>query len=156
MSAICIIDTSVFCNILNVPRRNQRHGEAVAELDVMIRDGYTLLLPLATIYETGNHIAQNGDGGARRRAAEVFVRQVLAAFTGDAPWTPTLVPAPDDFISWLGEFPDQATRGVGLGDLSIIKTWERQCALNHARRVFIWSYDADLRGYDQPPRIVDR
>lgn len=153
MSAICIIDTSVFCNILNVPRRNQRHDEAVAELDVMVRDGCTFLLPLATIYETGNHIAQNGDGGARRRAAKVFVQQVLAAFSGDAPWTPTLVPAPDDFIKWLGEFPEHASRGVGMGDVSIIKAWERQCALNLARRVFIWSYDADLVGYDRPPRI---
>jgi hypothetical protein len=150
---VCIIDTSVFCSLLNVPNRSQRHGETVEELRAMIEDGYALLLPLVTIYETGNHIAQNGDGGARRRAAEVFVDQVRAAFSGNAPWTPTLVPEPEDFVTWLDEFPDHAGRGVGMGDLSIIKTWERQCELNQGRRVFIWSHDNDLHGYDRPPRI---
>ena len=152
MSAICIIDTSVFCNILNVPRRNQHHQESVDALSEMIRKGYTLLLPLATIYETGNHIAHNGDGTLRRRAADVFVQQVQAAFSGEAPWTPTPVAATEEFTRWLGEFPDRAAAGVGLGDLSIIKTWERQCELHRARRVFIWSYDRDLRGYDRPPQ----
>lgn len=65
MSAICIIDTSVFCNILDVPRRNQHHAESVAALAEMLASRHTLLLPLATIYETGNHIAQNGDGRLR-------------------------------------------------------------------------------------------
>jgi hypothetical protein len=37
--------------------------------------------------------------------------------------------------------------------MSIIKTWERQCELHTARRVFIWSYDDDLLGYDRAPRI---
>lgn len=153
MSAVCIIDTSVFCHILNVFHREQEHIRALSELEAMVRAGDTLLLPLATIYETGNHVAKNGDGGRRRRTAERFVTQVRAAFSGDAPWTPTMVPEPEDFLRWFGEFPDQAARGVGMGDLSIIKTWEQQCALNRARRVFIWSYDRDLQGYDQPPRI---
>lgn len=153
MSAICIIDTSVFCNVLNVPRRNQHHGESVKALEGMIRDGDTLLLPLATLYETGNHIAQNGDGTLRRRTAGVFVAQVRAAFSGTAPWTPTPLPANEEFIGWLGEFPDRAAAGTGLGDLSIIKTWERQCELHPGRRVFIWSYDGHLRGFDRIPRL---
>jgi len=42
--------------------------------------------------------------------------------------------------------------GAGMGDLSIIKEWERQCALNKARRVFIWSLDGnDLCAYDREP-----
>ena len=55
MSAVCIVDTSAFCNILNVPFRNQRHAESVAELAAMIARRHTLLLPLAAIYETGNY-----------------------------------------------------------------------------------------------------
>lgn len=153
MSAICIIDTSVFCNLLNVPRRNQHHEESVNALGEMIRRGYTLLLPLATIYETGNHIAHNGDGTLRRWAAGVFVQQVRAAFSGEAPWTPTPVAATEEFTGWLSEFPDRAAAGVGLGDLSIIKTSERQCELHHARRVFIWSDDGDLQGFDRPPQF---
>jgi hypothetical protein len=153
VSAVCIIDTSVFCNILDVFRREHDHAKSLVELEMMVGAGYTLLLPLATIYETGNHIAQNGDGGRRRKTAERFVTQVRAAFSGDAPWTPTLIPEPADFLAWLDEFPYQAGRGIGMGDLSIIKTWEQQCGLHEARRVFIWSYDGDLQGFDRPPRI---
>jgi hypothetical protein len=52
---------------------------------------------------------------------------------------------------WLPEFPDRATAAIGFGDLSIIKEWERQCALNAARRVFIWSVDGHFDGYDRTP-----
>lgn len=153
MSAIGIVDTSVFCNILNVPHRNQHHAQALDELAAMLARGDRLLLPLATIFETGNHIAHSGDGGARRRTAEVFVTQVQLAFSGDAPWAPTPMAATEEFTTWIAEFPDSAGRGIGMGDLSIIKTWERQCALNRARRVFIWSYDKHLSGYSRDPEI---
>jgi len=63
MSSICIIDTAVFCNILCVPNMDQDVKRAFAELEQYISLGYTLLLPLAVVYETGNHIAQNGNGG---------------------------------------------------------------------------------------------
>jgi hypothetical protein len=36
-----------------------------------------------------------------------------------------------------------------MGDLSMIKEWERQCELHRARRVFIWSLDGHLAGYDR-------
>lgn len=153
MSAICIIDTSVFCSILNVPNRNQHNSRAMAELRSHLQADYTLLLPLAAIFETGNHVAQNGSGQQRRGTAEVFVQQVRAAFTNEAPWTPTPMPAPEDVAAWIDGFPDHAMRGTGLGDLSIVKVWERQCELHRARRVFIWSYDRHLGGYDRPPLL---
>jgi hypothetical protein len=153
VSAICIIDTSVFCNILNVPNRNQSHAESVAELERLVGERHTLLLPLATIYETGNHIARNGDGTLRRRVAGTFVTQVHQAFSGEAPWTPTPLAGPEEFVRWMADFPDHAVRGVSLGDLSIIKVWEEQCRRNAARRVFVWSYDFHLQPYDRPPRL---
>jgi predicted nucleic acid-binding protein len=153
VSAICIVDTSVFCSILRIPNRDQHHDRAMAELTAHVGARDTLLLPLAAIYETGNHLAQNGSGQQRRSAAERFVQQVRAAFTGEAPWTPTPMPLPEDFAAWLDGFPDHAMRGIGLGDLSIIRVWERQCELHHARRVLVWSYDAHLSGYDRPPLL---
>jgi hypothetical protein len=71
-----------------------------------------------------------------------------------APWTisrPLL--DPDELGRYLSEFPDHAMRGLTLGDLSIIKEFERQCELHHARRVFIWSLDQHLGAYDRPPKI---
>lgn len=81
--SICIVDTSVFCNILEVPNRCQDRERVLDRLENLIDDGATLLLPLATIYETGNHIAQNGDGRQRRDAAERFAKQVNLALQGE-------------------------------------------------------------------------
>ena len=153
MSSICIIDTTVLCNILRVPNMDQDHQQAMEELEQYVEDDYTLLLPMAAIYETGNHIAHNGSGNQRRRVAKRFVDQVQKAFKGEAPWTPTPLPQTEEFIVWLSDFPDSAMRGTGVGDLTIVKTYDQQCQLHPGRRVFIWSYDGHLRGYDRPPTL---
>lgn len=149
---ICILDTSVFLNWLDVPGRNQRRAEVVGSLESYVEQGTSLLLPLAAIYETGNHIAQNDhlDGNGRRSLAGRFVQQVRGSFSGEAPWTATPRLLSGDMEQWLDEFPDCAMRGVGLVDLSIVKVYQRQCELNRGRRVFIWSYDQHLQGYDRP------
>ncbi|MCX6982373.1 MAG: hypothetical protein NTV08_16725 [Verrucomicrobia bacterium] len=150
--SIALIDTSVFCNIVPVPGRDQKRDEVLAELTELIKAKTVLLLPMAAVLETGNHIAQCGSGQQQRKAAQHFCEQVAKAIEGTAPWTPTPFWEIDALKVWLGEFPDKAMRGVGMGDLSIIKEWERQCALNRARRVFIWSLDgSDLSGYDRHP-----
>ncbi len=153
MREIHLIDTSVFCHIMQIPGKCSRHKEAMGELRVLVtQPGTTLLLPVTTIYETGNHIAQNGSGNQRRQVAQRFVEQVQAAFDGRAPWTPTPLQGPAEMGNWLSLFPDYALRGIGLGDLSIIKTFEQQCELNPQARVRIWSYDEnDLSGYDRLP-----
>lgn len=145
---ICLIDTSVFCNILRVPNRDQQHQNVMRQLRQYVNTRVTLLLPLTTIIETGNHIAQQGDGGTRRKVATIFVQQVQAALDGEAPWTPTLLDL-RTLRDYLTEFPDSAMRGMGLGDLAILKELERQCSLHHARRVFIWSLDQHLSIYDR-------
>lgn len=149
MSSICILDTTVFCNILKVHNKAQQYAETKKQLEHYIKIRSTLLLPIATIYETGNHIAQNGDGQVRRATAKTFVEQVKAAFAGDAPWTPTPFDTSEEFSVWLSTFPDHAMRGSGIGDLSIIKVFDRQCELHPRRHVFIWSYDAHLSGYNR-------
>jgi len=108
---------------------------------------------LATIIETGNHIAQNGDGRQRRASAQRFVRQVEQALAGNSPFRPTSPILLEDLQRWLADFPEHAARGLGVADLSIIKEWERQCTLHPARRVSIWSLDADLAGYDRGSAI---
>jgi hypothetical protein len=145
---ICIVDTSVFYNILDVPGRNQNRDQAFEALEEHLNEGITLLLPLAAVYETGNHIAHIGDGGSRRQAALRFVKQVHSAINGKTPWTPTPVPDQEAMNAWLDEFPDNAMREISLADLSIIKEFENQCRLHRMRRVFIWSYDTDLSAYD--------
>ena len=148
-----IVDTSVLCNILRVPTKDQHHPRAVVEFREALEREETLLLPVAVIYETGNHIAQNGDGRVRHNIANAFVRLVQQAFTGETPFTLTPLQDADEMLGWIAEFPASAATGMGFGDLSIVKIFDQQCELNHGRRVVIWSYDKHLQSYDRAPRL---
>ena len=154
--SIIILDTSIVCNIVRIPGKYQNYDEVIHSLREFIQQGFTLLLPMATIIETGNHVAQNGDGNQRRQTAERFVEVVNGAIKHEAPWTiPNPLFSPEDLAEYLVDFPDNAMRKIGLGDLSIVKEFEHQCKLHSDRRVFIWSIDEHLGGYDrQAPEWV--
>ncbi len=151
MKAVAIVDTSIFCNILNIPNMNSSRKEVVEEFKRLINDETSFLLPMAVVYETGNHIAQLSDGGNRRRFAQAFVKRVEKAINGESPWQVIRVPTLEEIGIWLDEFPDRAMRNVSMGDLSIIKEWEKAKKKTPHLRVFIWSLDQDLMGYDHQP-----
>jgi hypothetical protein len=151
MHAVAIVDTSIFCNVLNIPHMNGEKEKVMKELEGFLENGTTLLLPMAAVYETGNHIAHLSDGKKRRSFAKVFVEQVRKAMTGEAPWQVMQVPTIEEVGEWLSSFPDSAMRGAGMGDLSIVKEWEKFKSKVPDHRVFIWSLDSDLQGYDHSP-----
>jgi predicted nucleic acid-binding protein len=159
MGSICIIDTSIFLNLLNVPRRNESKEAVRKDFETFIEADCIFLLPMATILETGNHIAQNGDGTTRRATAQKFVKQVKAAFSGDAPWRPIDFPSTQEISTWLEEFPDLAGQnkapnkpeGTSFGDLSIIQDFKHICQQSPMSEVFIWSLDQDLAAYHYNP-----
>lgn len=153
MSAICLIDTSIFVEILNVPNMASTRREVMKELEAKIEHEESLFLPMATIIETGNHIARNGDGQQRRRCAERFVEQVDKALKGESPFKPVTFLSQEQLRSWLSEFPDSAMRGTGLGDLSIIHDFRRVCSRNLSRKVYIWSLDGHLQSYQRDSRV---
>jgi hypothetical protein len=143
--SIGIIDTSILCNIVKIPGMHQNYEEVMQQLRDLINQGCVLLLPMATIIETGNHIAQNGDGNQRRETAGKFVTLVNDAIINKAPWTiPTPLFHQNELAEYMQAFPDCAMRGISLGDLSIIKEYNNQCELHSTRRVFIWSLDNHL------------
>ncbi|MEG4595360.1 type II toxin-antitoxin system VapC family toxin [Microcoleus sp. F8_C2] len=160
MSSICLIDTSIFLEILNVPNYNQHRASVLEDFKTYSQAGCTFLLPMATILETGNHIAQNGDGTMRRKTAIRFVEQVKAAFAGIAPWRPTPFPSTAEILEWIDQFPDEAGKnkapnkqeGTSFGDLSIIQEFHKSCNIFSMSEVFIWSLDKDLQNYRQMPR----
>lgn len=122
--SIGLVDTSVFCEIVPVPGRSQRREDVLVKFEALIRGRVTLLLPIATILETGNHIAHITEGGRRRTTAIRFVELVqpaLGNLEGPAPWTvPHPLLNPEDMQRYLSRFPDYAMREISLGDLSII------------------------------------
>jgi len=152
--SIGLVDTSVFCEILPVRGMDQHREQVLDTLARFIQAGVTLLLPVATILETGGHIAHIPDGRLRRSTAESFVERVQEALGnvgGPAPWTvPQPLLNPEALQSYLAEFADYAMREISLGDLSIIKEYDRQCLLHPYRHIFIWSLDRHLSAYDRP------
>ncbi|MBO3458770.1 hypothetical protein G7B40_016455 [Aetokthonos hydrillicola Thurmond2011] len=160
MSSICLIDTSIFLEILNVPNYNQHRASVLEDFQIYAQSGCTFLLPMATILETGNHIAQNGNGSVRRKTALRFVKEVKEAFAGVAPWRPTTFPNTVEILEWIDKFPDLAGRnkathkleGTSFGDLSIIQEFHKSCNLFQMSEVFIWSLDTDLQNYHQKPK----
>jgi hypothetical protein len=153
MSSICIIDTSILVEILNVPGKAGQHSEVISELKTKIEAKESLFLPMATIFETGNHIAQNGNGAERRKCAEQFVIQVQKALNGDSPFKAIDFPERGRMLQWLKDFPDSAMRKSGLGDLSIICDFYKICLQNQGRRVYIWSLDGHLRGFSRDAMV---
>lgn len=151
MADVAIVDTSVFCNVLNIPKLNDEREKVIKELRQFLEKGTNLLLPMAVVYETGNHIAHISEGRSRRKCAQFFVEQVEQAIAGETPWTVMQVPTLDEVKLWLTGFPDSATEGKGMADLSIVQEWEKSRRLFPNRRVFIWSLDTHLQGYDSHP-----
>jgi hypothetical protein len=161
MGDIVLLDTSVYLNILDVTGFSQDREDILAEFRLRIENGDHFLLPMASIWETGNHIAHLPDGNQRRQFAEKLVKNVLDALNGKVPYQPTYFPSREAFMEWLVEFPDYAQRnksetktreGVSLSDLSIIKEWEKTCQRHSMSRVLVWSLDSDLKWCDTGSR----
>jgi len=149
--SICLLDTGILCELLEIPGRCQRREEIAAELTRKIKSRESLLLPMSAIVETGNHIGQIRDGRQRRAAAERFVQMVSQAIRGESPFTSTPFFEPEPMLTWLDEFPDWAGRGSGFADLTIKKEFERLDKIHRMRRVYIWSLDRHLSSYDRRP-----
>lgn len=157
---ICIIDTSIWVAMLNIPYLNDERENILKKFEDLSERNCSFLLPMATIFETGNHIAQNGDGEQRRKVALHFTDLVKQAFEGEAPFTITDFQPKEDILSWLDRFPDSAGQnktptkkeGKSFGDLSIIYEYEELCRKLSTREIFIWSLDGDLSAYHNVPK----
>lgn len=145
---VCIVDTTVLLDLLNVPGLALDHDIRVDEFATRQHARESFLLPLAVLVETGNHVAQVNQGEQRRKAAADFVEFATTALGGDSPFVPTPLPTSQDIAAWLVDFPEYAMRGVGLGDRSLIAVWAKQHKVQPKRRVYTWSRDEHLSGYD--------
>jgi hypothetical protein len=154
MRAATFIDTSVLLEVLRVPGKSQQPDAIRSELRERVGTGESLLLPTATIIETGNHIAQLTDGNLRREYAAGLVN-VLRATTHDDPpwvlndasWDAALVDAICDGARGCPPLPEMAAQKIGAGDVSILaeaEAYERRVA---GVQVHVWTLDGGLAAY---------
>ncbi len=67
---VWFVDTSIFANLLDVPGRAQQRDRVRREQREWAAARCGLVLPVATVIETGNHIAQLANGQCRCKALD--------------------------------------------------------------------------------------
>lgn len=105
MSRVVFIDTSIVCELLRVPGKNQKAKATKSEFTLRCDAGQRFILPVSTIVETGNHIEQ---AKGNREAAQDFADLVRAAVEGRGDLQVNRV-------NWDADFLDQVLAGAGTG-----------------------------------------
>ncbi|MFD5029593.1 hypothetical protein ACFVWX_02175 [Streptomyces sp. NPDC058220] len=149
------VDTSILCNLLEVPGKSQDREKAIAELKRKreLREA-DLLLPVTAIIETGNHIAQLSDGYYRRLCAERLSGVLVTVIEGTAPWALNEVEwnaahlrALVDGGSTGASLIEHACNRLGCGDLNILVERDRYLARTSGVTAAIWTLDELLASY---------
>ena len=147
------VDTSVLCNLLDVPGKNQHVAAVRKEQVEYVGSGDTLILPITSVIETGNHVAQLG-GHHRRLCAERLdgvlrlsvankTPYVFHAFSWDSRFVDRLLTGANTGTSLV----EHAASGLGGGDLCILtemETYKQRAAL---AEVTVWTRDAQLAAW---------
>lgn len=151
MTAVSFVDTSILCNLIPVPGRDQDRGEVAAEMIGKQRSREVLILPVTALIETGNFIAQIPDGNARRKTAHTFEELLRLVIKNQAPWRLHQFTWGSEFLeSFIAgggtgvPFVDHATSRIGGGDLCILAERDLYRARTGIAVVNIWTRDAAL------------
>ncbi|GAB3961219.1 hypothetical protein [Streptomyces sparsus] len=149
------VDTSILCNLLEVPGKCQDRESVVQELrrTRQARD-CDLLLPVTAVIETGNHIAQLADGYQRRTTAERFTEVLRMMVAGKAPWALNEVEWNAAHLEALivggntgSSLVEHACNKVGCGDLNILIERDRYLARTSGVKATVWTRDELLAAY---------
>lgn len=163
---VLILDTSVLCCWLRVPGKEEagpigdrwNHQRISQLLAMEMTKDSTFVLPMATLIETGNHIAQASEhrferavqlADCLREAANA--RSPWAAFTDQSPlWQA------ENLRGLAQNWPALAAGGTSIGDATIKDVAEFYATAGFL--VEILTGDAGLKAYEpaQPPPVPRR
>lgn len=153
MGAVTFIDTSVLCNLVPVPGRDQDAAAVKFSMKTRNDEGEQFILPITSVIETGNFIAQLADGGLRRQTAQKLHDILRFICAGQSPWVLHDVAWNRAFLGEMLDgggtmttYVEHAANKVGAGDLCIIN--ERQQFYERSGiRAEIWTLDTGLAAY---------
>ena len=148
------IDTSIMLNLLEVPGKCSDKEKVKREWAEVLRAEDTLIMPIATIIETGNHIAHISDGHARRTITLKFKEYLEKTANSQAPWQlygNGLEKEEIKYLKYLAENMEKFTAwNIGIGDMTIIYAYEEYIQkVPSLGTVMIWSMDDHLSSYRQ-------
>ncbi len=157
---VLILDTSVLCCWLRVPGKDTAGPtndlwtpERISELlEQEKRNRSTFVLPIASLIETGNHIAQAES--LRYERARELAEHIKATADGQTPWAAFT----DQSALWESEqllllaegWPKLASAGMSIGDVTI-----KDVAEHYAKAGFtveILTGDEGLKAYQPTSR----
>ena len=155
-SKVIIFDTSVLCCWLQVPGKEtcgpendrwdyDRISQKVSDEN---SNHSIFVLPLATIIETGNHIAFTG--GDRFHLAQHLAELIRKTATESDPWAAfghqNELWSPERLLELADNWPEFAAQGLGIGDTTI-KNVADYYANTNAMAVEILTGDQGLKAY---------
>jgi len=156
MAKVLIIDTSILCVWLELPGFERCGSDAdpwdmervKAKIEMEETAGNSLILPLATIIETGNHISHIKTRDILPYAQR-FADILRASVNNEAPWAAFSDQGQlwdnEAIIRYADTWPLQAARRQSLGDASIVDVANYFVQLGE--EVEIFTGDEGLRSY---------
>lgn len=145
------IDTSIMCNLLEIPDMCADKERGKQEWKEVLEKKETLIMPLATIIETGNHVTHIADGHARYTVTMKFKEYLEKTAESKAPWTLYGNALDKEEIRYIAANMEQFTIAeIGIGDMTIIYAYEKYLAEEPAiGTIMIWSTDEHLAAHRQ-------
>lgn len=164
MKMVLVIDTSVLCVWLKVPGKETcGSSNALITYDIVAKKielertmGTTFILPLATIIETGNHIAHSS--GDRKFLGEEFARIMIDSADENSPWAAFTEQSnlwnPENLKKLAEKWKETVVAGQALGDASIVEVVNYYTDLGY--RVEILTGDEGLKAYEPTVEVPRR
>jgi hypothetical protein len=132
---VVFIDSSILCNLVPVPGRDQDAASVREEMSGRLRARQQFILPITAVIETGNFIAQVADGHARRGAA-----------MHDVAWNRSFL---ERFLRGAdtgADYVRHAVSRLGAGDLCVL-TEREHYRTRTGVAAQIWSLDSGLSAH---------
>ncbi|MDK2807337.1 MAG: hypothetical protein PWP24_66 [Clostridiales bacterium] len=162
MKKILIIDTSILCVYLKVPDMDDCGSDVdkwdycrvSQKIDDEIQDNSTLVLPMATLIETGNHVAHAN--GNRFDVALKLSEIIIKVANEEEPWAAFTFQRKlwdeDGLVKLANSWPILAAQGISIGDATIkdVAEYYAQSGYN----VEILTGDAGLKSYQPVSRDI--
>jgi len=160
---ILIMDTSILCCWLRVPGKETAGSgndkwtpdRIEKRINEEMERNSTFVLPVASLIETGNHIAQAPS--RRYECATKLAEYIVATADNQSPWAAftnqSALWETEQLKNLAKKWPDLAKQGVSIGDATI-----KDVAEYYAKpgwQVEILTADAGLKAYEpqhSPPR----
>ena len=163
---VLILDTSVLCCWLKVPGKDTAgplddhwtHERIDQLIEQEKLQQSTFVLPIASLIETGNHIAQSDK--RRHECATALAEHLTATVDAQSPWAAftdqSALWEPEQLRTLAGNWPALAVGGTSIGDATI-----KDVAEYYAKAAFhveILTGDEGLKAYEsaKPPPVAPR